>query len=276
MNEMQESTDAKFYLLSDFGAVFDVSQSAFKTNYGESFDGIQPYCEPGDWLIMESGKILKNIGENIAQWAADSHNFCIPANQNANDFLESHSPGSSYHAFVSTHTGESVLARYMFQLNEWEIIFQIENETEPETQILDSNTFVSCFDAEDDEAKEYMEYIFSLFPVDKNNATMLPISFTSHEDEKDTSAEWTIEARFPCDCYSHEMSFWADNESQFAEFSYWQRGKGEQPWSWKTRLKMVWDILTTGNPYSDMIILNRSNTEKLRDTLNDFLNKTKQ
>ena len=121
-----------------------------------------------------------------------------------------------------------------------------------------------------------MEYILLLFPMGKNNTTMMPISFVSQENKKDTSTEWTIEGRFPCDCYSHEMSFWADNESQIAEFSYWQRGRGEQPWNWKTRLKMVWDILTTGNPYSDMIILNRSNTEKLRDTLNDFLNKTKQ
>jgi len=271
---MQELENPKFYLLSDYGCVFDVSQAEQQISYGESFQGIQSYCEPGDWIMTVGGEIIKNIGQmSITRWAEESHNFCIPANEAANDFLESLSEGSSYYSFVSVYSGESVLARYLFQQKQWEIVFpEIAEEENSEIQILDLETFVVSFQPEDMEAQKYVEY-FQLLPKDKNGVILSCVP--NLISKKETSDEWTIEGRFPCDCYSHEMSFFADSEDKFAEFGYWQRGRGEQPWSWKTRFKMVWDILTTGNPYSDMIILNRHNAEKLRDTLNNFLDKTK-
>jgi hypothetical protein len=86
--------------------------------------------------------------------------------------------------------------------------------------------------------------------------------------------EWAIEERIPCECYTHEMSVYSDEDNnECIEFAYWQRGKHEQPWTWKTRIKTIWDILTTGNPYSDMIILNQENALKLKNTIELFLEK---
>ena len=71
------------------------------------------------------------------------------------------------------------------------------------------------------------------------------------------------------------MSVYGDNSLSLLEFGYWQYGRGEQPWSWKTRIITIMKILMHGNPYSDMVTLDKQNVEALRDTLNNFLNKTK-
>jgi hypothetical protein len=281
-----------FFRLDNFGAILGLLKSSVNGVYGEIADGIQQYYEQGDWILIQDSEVVKNLGTNISEWAEQSYTSCIPADKKSNDFLESVAKGSSYHMYVSNNTGEPVLARYLYtpeDENPWEIVFPSESPLQAEMlHQYCTKTFIQYFSAEDMAAKNYMEYIVSLVHSNKFGMTgkyesleselsLSPIpleAFLGKQPEVNPD-EWTIEARLPCDCHAHEMSVWASYDYPFLEFGYWQHGKSEQPWSMKTRLKTVLDILATGNPYADMLILNRESAEKLRDTLNEFLDKTK-
>lgn len=285
-----------FYRLDKFGAKLYVFQSREEGVYGETTNGIQSYYDPYDWLLVQDGDIVRNLGADISDFAAQSYIFCIPADQDSNDFLERSESGSSYHMYISNHTGESVFARFLFTAedeNPWEVVFP------PEHPLMDSQyhqyctkTFMQCYCASDIPSKNYLEYIlrmhseniFEFTETGQYESLESPLSispipleaFLGKPEPEPNPDEWTIEARLPCDCHAHEMSIWASNDSnQCVEFGYWQHGKSEQPWSMKTRLKTIFDILATGNPYADMLLLSRNSAEKLRDTLNEFLDKTK-
>lgn len=249
-------TNAKFYSLDSTKKIFGIEQAKAEIVYGESFtDGLQLSCDKGDFLIVENDKITKNIGKNIAQWCKESFNYCIPTDQNANDFLEFYSPGSSYYPFVSNNTEQIVYARYVFD-NQWEVIFPLSDEEENENQILDSDLFMKNLTPADDVSKEYLSLVSLLF-----------------YKSDDTNEEWVIEERYPCECHCHEMSVFADNSEPNIEFAYWQRGGGEEPWSWSTRFKTILTILTKGKAYSDMVILSQESARKLKNTLELFLEK---
>ena len=127
-----------------------------------------------------------------------------------------------------------------------------------ESQFIEYDYFDTAFAPADEEAKAYREAINSVYNQ--------PLNYYS----PDMSIANT-ELRLPCDCYTHELAVSYDKDTDCFELAYWQRGKGEQPWSWKTRLKMIWDIITTGNPYADMIILKRKNMYKLYEYIGEFI-----
>jgi hypothetical protein len=50
--------------------------------------------------------------------------------------------------------------------------------------------------------------------------------------------------------------------------SYWKEGLSAKKMNWKGRLKLIWKIITTGTPYSDMVILSRKTAKSLANYLN--------
>lgn len=244
--------------------------------YGAVGENIELFYEPGDWVLFDrfSGHIITNLGTNIVQWAADAHANYFPLYRESNDFLEFYSRGSSYHQFSSTITQETVLARYVFADDPeeaWEVMWEREeSDTEDIVQYYSHLSFSHAFNPEDEEAHQYMEMMSYL----QRNAPIQDFKPTDFEQKLSDETE-EMYLRLPCDCHSHEMSVNSDMEKACLEFGYWQRGRGEDPWTWKTRLKQVFDILTTGNPFANMLILNRKSAIKLRDFLNDFIEKSK-
>lgn len=73
-----------------------------------------------------------------------------------------------------------------------------------------------------------------------------------------------------CDCHTHELHFEKDFEDEMWYVSFWQRGyTTDNPW--KYRFRCIWQILKTGRPYGDEVILNKSDLEKLQEYINTQL-----
>jgi len=263
------------------GKIVSLSRAQERGEYGDPNEEIRPYYDSGDWLLFEQKSwqseplVVKNLGQDITQWVADSHLNYLPMFTVTNDFLESYSPGSSYYMFRSKISGELVLARLYFVRSEsnenWEVVLPPTFGDDGEIkQYLCTNTFIDNFEPEDEDAKEYFDLSIKRCRVYKNLPSLPYVFETQAPEETESRVNDNSQGlRLPCECYTHEMSVCIDGED--VEFGYWQRGRGEQPWKWKTRIKMVWDILATGNPYCDMIILNKHNAKKLRDFLDDSL-----
>ena len=76
---------------------------------------------------------------------------------------------------------------------------------------------------------------------------------------------------FECMCHTHmliadvaSIEDVADGDG-WIELAWWQQGKGRSPWSY--RLRHVWRILRTGDPYSDFLPLDSETATRLRDWL---------
>ena len=65
-----------------------------------------------------------------------------------------------------------------------------------------------------------------------------------------------------CDCHTHELHFEKDFEDEMWYVSFWQRGYASET-SWVYRLKCIWQILKTGRPYGDEVILSKEDLLKL-------------
>ena len=69
-----------------------------------------------------------------------------------------------------------------------------------------------------------------------------------------------------CSCSTHALHIEHDpldgEVARMWYFSYWLRGYGEgNPWRYK--LKNMWQILKTGHPYGDEVILERQEMKEL-------------
>ena len=47
------------------------------------------------------------------------------------------------------------------------------------------------------------------------------------------------------------------------QFSYWSTGTGCSAYTWKQKLRFIWHLLRTGNPFTDMIVLEPSEAKHL-------------
>jgi len=220
-------------------------------------------------ITQEHGKNVATKIDNIEDWLITTP--VTPVNWKTSEFVENIAPTTTYHLF-ETCIGplEQVLARFTFDgnkevpANHWEVVYENNQYGTQEVQFVEDDFFKTSFTPADALSKKYAEFITSV--VFRPSVLALP-----------TLSEELVEneLRLPCDCYTHELSVLYDEETDMFELAYWQRGRGEQPWSWKTRFKMIWDILTTGNPYSDMIILKRKNMYKLHDYIEGFMRNAK-
>ena len=68
-----------------------------------------------------------------------------------------------------------------------------------------------------------------------------------------------------CECHSHELHIERDPLSNKDDYmwygSFWMRGYSEKNWKWKWRV--LWEVLKTGKPYGDEIVLSKEQMQEL-------------
>ena len=263
----------RFYWKHNPDEVLIGYQAQDREFFDSEIPGMQIYCEAGDWLIVDpqgqvwSHPTLEHMLEAV-----------FPADADTYEELERIQPFSTYCRFRSKDTGELVLARrctkgFTFQGEQTPLGYFLVLLDEYSFQFVSAAAFAVSFEATD--ARSEWE-----LAVPHNPAEWFPIDLEILKEEAELEERLMgmidnpreIKFRLPCACTTHEMSVYSDEDYHGqTEFSYWQQGRGEQPWTWKTRMKMIWDILIDGNPYSDMVILSLEDTKKLRDNLNEII-----
>ena len=78
------------------------------------------------------------------------------------------------------------------------------------------------------------------------------------------------ELHITCGCHTHELHFEKDHEEDMWYVSFLQRGYMSEN-SWKYRFRCIWQILKTGRPYGDEVILNKSDLIKLQQYIKEEL-----
>lgn len=74
-----------------------------------------------------------------------------------------------------------------------------------------------------------------------------------------------------CDCRSHAIAIDADSFFGSSDLSFWQLGSYTFKHSWWNRLRFAWKMIIHGRVYSDMITINREETFKLIEALENSL-----
>ena len=74
-----------------------------------------------------------------------------------------------------------------------------------------------------------------------------------------------------CECSSEslEVQYWPEDKQFYV--TSWQQGFIHRPFSWRERIKWMWHILKTGNPWGDMIILSPTKAKEISDFINKNL-----
>jgi hypothetical protein len=80
------------------------------------------------------------------------------------------------------------------------------------------------------------------------------------------------ELHLTCSCCSHELHFEKDHEDDMWYISFWQRGYINDN-SLKYRLKCIWNILKTGRPYGDEVVLDKEDLIELKQYVDEQLSK---
>lgn len=81
-----------------------------------------------------------------------------------------------------------------------------------------------------------------------------------------------------CQCSSEGLmvryyrEFFNDNNIKEFYFSLFNEGFQGRKMYWKDKLRLIWKIIKTGQPYTDQLILHEQDTKKLVDFLNEKLN----
>jgi hypothetical protein len=74
-----------------------------------------------------------------------------------------------------------------------------------------------------------------------------------------------------CDCSSHAIAVDADSFFGSIDLSFWQLGSYLFKHSWLNRVRFAWKMIIHGRVYSDMVSLNREETQKLIEALQQSL-----
>lgn len=82
------------------------------------------------------------------------------------------------------------------------------------------------------------------------------------------------ELHLTCSCHSHQLHLEKDDDDCMWYGSFWIRGYGTES-TWKFRLRMIWQILKTGTPYGDEIVLQRKDMEELLAYVQEQVKSTK-
>lgn len=74
-----------------------------------------------------------------------------------------------------------------------------------------------------------------------------------------------------CECRGAaiEITHWNDDNEFW--FSIWKQSPYLRPLRWKERIRWCWNILRTGNPWADDIILTSENAKKVAEFINNNL-----
>jgi hypothetical protein len=73
-----------------------------------------------------------------------------------------------------------------------------------------------------------------------------------------------MEERFKCSCYTHELHLELPEEQDlnFVEITMWSCGN-EEGSGWRFRLKLLWQVLTKGHCYKDMVCLDPAEAKRM-------------
>lgn len=75
-----------------------------------------------------------------------------------------------------------------------------------------------------------------------------------------------------CDCSCHllEIEYDDDFDDSFC-IALWSRGRQGEILSWRDRIRWIWNIIRTGNPWSDSIIINKTKAKEIINYINKHL-----
>jgi hypothetical protein len=84
------------------------------------------------------------------------------------------------------------------------------------------------------------------------------------------------ELHLTCSCHTHELHIERDMDDTVPMWfgSFWIRGYSGKH-DWKFRARMIWQILKTGTPYGDEIVLERKDMEELLTYVQEQVKLTK-
>jgi len=88
---------------------------------------------------------------------------------------------------------------------------------------------------------------------------------------KPQKIDWVNNSKFiKCDCYGHLLEICREKEIIDGKVSHknfnlsmWEWGTGNRPLSFRERIRWCWNILRTGSPWADHIILSDDKAKKL-------------
>jgi hypothetical protein len=138
-------------------------------------------------------------------------------------------------------------------------------------------SYEAFFDHYQPETTEGWKYLSDLFASQPETASDAPASSEETLIEETLTEEapaaavvefhadqYVMEERLVCECGGHELSVRASGDMDGdIEIVFWKLGCRPYRPKWATRLRQIWDILTRGHAYSDMVTLNRAEQAKL-------------
>jgi hypothetical protein len=83
--------------------------------------------------------------------------------------------------------------------------------------------------------------------------------------------------RLECDCACHEVGItvnWDLHSGKvFSDccLSFWQIGNHTNKWAWAMRFRMIWEILTTGHCYADMVTFDVHERKKFYEIMKEVI-----
>jgi hypothetical protein len=81
------------------------------------------------------------------------------------------------------------------------------------------------------------------------------------------------EIHLECSCHSHALHIerdpFFDKGDQLWYGSFWMRGYSQKDFWWKWRV--AWEVLKTGKPYGDEVVLNKEHLQELSDYIQEQL-----
>ncbi len=96
-----------------------------------------------------------------------------------------------------------------------------------------------------------------------------------------TSNFTTEESLFEkCQCYGDIFELqrykdtWADGHvNEGFNLTFWSLGRSSNKLCWRERLRWIWNIIRTGNPWADGIIINNEQAKHIVNYINKYLPK---
>lgn len=83
-----------------------------------------------------------------------------------------------------------------------------------------------------------------------------------------------------CDCSTHTfecervVEYWGDGQPEETfNLTFWSCGRNDQTLSWRERWRWIWNILRTGSPWSDGIIIDNEQAKEIVNYINKHLPK---
>lgn len=76
-----------------------------------------------------------------------------------------------------------------------------------------------------------------------------------------------------CDCSNHGFQLKKSTSCGWFYLSCWKYGRNCNILSWKERCRWIWNIVITGNPWADDVIINNKQAKQIIEYINKHLPK---